>query len=144
MDEGIYRNRASFHEGFLVKLKIRDDFRSTMELVPFGQSDPLPGARKLGGERARIFSETMARKSKLILDDAFVLTQWLEFCEKHKHGYLSALLGHNRVIRKLNIQGMLTRLLYGKQQMLSVKNLVSCETHREAIETIFNHQLVRF
>lgn len=144
MDEGIYRNRATFHEGFLVKLKIGADFRSKMEMIPFGQSDPAPGARKLNGERARVFGETLARKSASILDDAFVLTQWLEFCEKRKHGYISALLGHNRVMRKLNVGGVVTRLLYGKQQMLSVKNLVSCETHREAIETIFNHRLVQF
>lgn len=144
MDEGIYRNRESFHEGYLVRLTIASDFKSEMEIVPFGQSDPTPGARRLSGAREQRFREGLAKKCEQVLDDAFVLTQWLEFCERTKHGYLSALLGHNRILRKLNARGLMTRSLYGKQQLLSVRNLVCCETHREAVETIFNHKLFRF
>lgn len=144
MDEGIYRNRASFHHGYLVRLNIDAGFCSKMSIVPFGQSDPHPGARRLQGARADEFKAMLDKRSTQILDDAFVLTQWLEFCERTKHSYLSTLLGHNRVIRKLNYRGILTRLLYGKQQMLSVKNIVGCETHREAVETILSHRLVHF
>lgn len=142
MDEAIYRNRKSFHEGFLVKLLIDDKAASTMEIVPFIQSDPVPGARKMSPEDEKVFRQSLAERSKAILDDAFVEAEWMRFCEVNKHGYMSALLGHNRVLRKLNGRGLLTRVLYGDRQWLGVKNLVRCETHREAIETIFNHGLI--
>jgi len=142
MDEAIYRDMESFHEGFLVKLQIADDATSKMEIIPFVQSSPAPGARKMPNDREQQFRRALAKRSEAIKDDAFVEDQWLKFCEQRKHGYLSALLGHNRIIRKLNRNGILTRLLHGKRPLLGSRNIVSCETHREVIETIFIHKLL--
>jgi poly-gamma-glutamate capsule biosynthesis protein CapA/YwtB (metallophosphatase superfamily) len=142
MDEAIYRNRKSFHEGFLVKLSIADDASSRMEIVPFVQSDPAPGARRLPAADEERFRQDLAQKSAAIMDDAFVESEWVKFCDDRKHDYISCLLGHNRVFHKLNSRGWLTRLLYGKRPLLGVRNLVSCETHREVLETIFNKRLI--
>jgi len=142
MDEAIYRDRKSFHEGFLVKLSIAEDARATMEIVPFVQSDPAPGARRMGPEREREFRQGLDARSAAIQDDVFVEAQWLKFCAENKHAYLSGILGHNRILAKLNARGLLTRLLYGKRSLLGVRNLVCCETHREALETIFNHRMI--
>lgn len=142
MDEPIYRNLKSFHEGFLVKLAIAKDATSTMELVPYRQSDPVPGARSMGGEEERQFRRALHEKSNAVKDDAVVQAQWLRFCEARKHDYLSALLGHNRALRKLNAQGFLEKYLHGKQSLLGARNIVCCETHREVIETIFNHGMI--
>ncbi len=142
MDEAIYRDRRSFHEAFLVKLSIAADASSTMEIVPFEQSDPAPGARRMDAQSEDEFRRSLAAKSAAIEDDAFVRAQWLEFCEDHKHGFISALLGQNRVFRKLNISGLLTRLFYGRGELLGARNVVCCETHREAIQTIFDNRLI--
>jgi len=142
MDEDIYRSSKSFHEGFFVKLSISGPATSSMELIPFTQSDPEPGARAMDPEHEREFLRHLEKRSAAIKDEAFVKEEWLRFCEQHKHGYVSALLGHNRVLRKLNKQGVLTKLLYGKKNLLSVRNIVNCETHREAIQTIFNECLI--
>lgn len=142
MDEAIYRDRKSFHEGFLVKLLIAEDFNSRMEVVPFVQSDPVPGARKLTGAAEKAFRQRLEERSRAILNEGFVEREWLEFCEANKRGYLSGLLGHNRVVRKLNVGGWLTKVLYPKRALLRVRNCVCCETHREAIQTIFDRGLV--
>jgi poly-gamma-glutamate synthesis protein (capsule biosynthesis protein) len=142
MDEAIYRDRKSFHEGFLVKLLIAEDASSTMEILPFVQSDPAPGARRMGAEREREFRKALDARSRAIQDDVFVEAQWLKFCAEYKHAYLSGILGHNRILAKLNAQGFLTRFLYGKRSLLGIRNLVCCETHREVIETIFNHRMI--
>jgi poly-gamma-glutamate synthesis protein (capsule biosynthesis protein) len=142
MDEAIYRNRRSFHEGFLVKLTVAKGTRSKMELLPFEQSDPLPGARKMRPDQEQTFRRAVEDRSKTVTDPAFVEAEWLKFCEQEKHAYLSALLGHNRVLTKLNSSGLLTKSFYGRRQLLGVRNLVCCETHREALETIFNHGLI--
>jgi len=153
MDEDIYRNRKSFHEGFLVKLtlnvqlttagfqKSQNSPSSQLTLIPFTQSDPGPGARRMVPEREQAFYECLAERSRMILDKRFVEAEWVKFCEENKHGYIGSLLGFNRVMHKLNRNGLLFRLLYGKRPLLGVRNLIQCETHREAIETIFQHQL---
>jgi poly-gamma-glutamate synthesis protein (capsule biosynthesis protein) len=141
MDEAIYRDRPSFHEGFLVKLSIAPNASSSMEIVPFIQSAPAPGARRMSKGQEEKFRRTLADRSTAIQDDAFVQAEWVKFCEENKHDYISALLGHNRVLSKLNARGWLTRFLYNQRVLLGVRNTVLCETHREAIETIFNHQL---
>ena len=142
MDEPIYRPLKSFHEGFLVKLSITAGAASTMDIVPFVQSDPMPGARKMEISKEQEFRRSLEAKSETLKNDAIVEAEWLKFCEKRKNAYLSGLLGHNRVMKKLNTHGFLTRLLYGKRQLLGVKNLVCCETHREVIETIFNEGMI--
>lgn len=142
MDEAIYRNLPSFHEGFLVKLSIAPDASSTMDIVPFTQSDPAPGARCMPKEREEKFRQALADRSAAIQNDTFVQAEWLRFCEENKHAYISGLLGHNRILSRLNRTGLLTRLLYSERVLLGVRNTILCETHREAIETIFNHGLL--
>lgn len=137
MDEAIYRNRCSFHEGFLVKLDISADFTARMEFIPFVQSKPAPGAHRLSGDEEKEFRQRLEARSRAIQDDQFVETEWLKFCSEHQHRYLSALLGHNWLIRRLNRHGGILRWGYNRRDLLRAGNTAICETHREAIETIF-------
>lgn len=142
MDEAIYRTRRSFHEGFLVKLSAEHNAPSRMEIIPFTQSDPEPGARRMRGERDQAFRQALDERSKAIKDPALVEAEWVKFCESNKHDYLSSLLGHNRVLARLNRRGLLERVLHGRLPLLRAKNIACCETHREAIQTIFDRGMV--
>jgi poly-gamma-glutamate synthesis protein (capsule biosynthesis protein) len=142
MDEAIYRNKTSFHEGVLIKVQIARGDRSCLELVPFVQSDTRPGARKMPPARAEAFLRDLAAKAAAILDDEYVRSEWLRFCEERKHEYMSVLLSHSRVLRRANRQGRMSSLLYNRRRLLGTRNVVCCETHREAIETILNEPLV--
>jgi poly-gamma-glutamate capsule biosynthesis protein CapA/YwtB (metallophosphatase superfamily) len=143
MDEAIHRDLKSFHEGMLVSLSIEEGGRgSSMELVPFVQSDPVPGARRMEPRRAEAFLADLGAKSRAIQDDEYVNEEWRRFCEEQKHGYLSVLLGHNRLLRRANRHGGLARLLYNRRRLLGTRNVISCETHREALETIFKTGMV--
>lgn len=142
MDEAIYRDLKSFHEGFLVKLRLAADASSTMEIVPFTQSAPVPGARRMENERADQFRRRLAERSTAIQDDAFVEAEWRRFCEANQHDYVSSLLGHGRILARLNRRGLVEKLLHGREPLLRARNIACCETHREAIETIFNHRLL--
>jgi poly-gamma-glutamate synthesis protein (capsule biosynthesis protein) len=142
MDEAIYRDLKSFHEGFLVKLSVQRDASSTLEILPYVQSDPIPGARKMEPRLEEQFRRDLREKSIAVKDDAWVEAEWLRFCERHKYEYVSALLGHNRVLRRLNTRGLLQRLLYSARSLLGVRNVVCCEAHREALETIFNQGMI--
>src|ERR1035437_855612 len=114
MDEAIYRDRQSFHEGFLVKLSIAADAASAMAIVPFVQSNPAPGAHRMDPAKEQDFRRRLPQRSAAILDDTFVQAEWLKFCDQNKHAYISGLLGHNRILSKLNARGWLTRFLYNQ------------------------------
>jgi hypothetical protein len=113
-----------------------------MAIVPFVQSNPASGARRMDQAKEQEFRRQLAQRSAAIRDDAFVQAEWLKFCDQNKHSYISGLLGHNRILSKLNARGWLTRFAYNQRVLLGVRNTVLCETHREAIETIFNHHLL--
>lgn len=141
MDEAIYRDRASFHDGFLVKLQISGPKTAQLEIVPFRQSDPVPGARRLPASEEGAFRARLQEASRQAQDPALVEAAWIRFCEAQRHGYLSALLGHGGILRRLNRRGWLERLVYGKRKLTSVRNLVYCETHREALQTLFDRRI---
>jgi poly-gamma-glutamate synthesis protein (capsule biosynthesis protein) len=142
MDEALYRRRKSFHEGFLVKLQVPGPGGSRLELIPFDQSGSAPGARKMAPEAGREFLQKLAEHARAISDDAFVRAEWLKFCQEHKHNYISSLLGHNRILRRLNARGKLLKLLHSDRILLGTRNIVCCETHREVIETIFQQRML--
>lgn len=142
MDETMYRGCKSFHEGFLVKLSIAGRARATMEIVPFTQSDPVPGARRMPQEQEPEWRRRLEERSRAIKEPAFVEAEWLEFCEGRKHDYVSALLGHNRILARLNKRGLIEKIVHGRLPLLRAKNVACCETHREAIQTIFDRHLV--
>jgi len=138
MDEALYGNLKSFHEGFLVHLTIRAKGEATVTLIPFVQSDSAAGARKMGPDAAAAFQEFMDGKAAAIADDEYVEQEWLRFCRDRQHGYLSALLGHNRMFRIANRRGLVTRLLHGRRALLQARNVLNCETHRDAVQTLLD------
>jgi poly-gamma-glutamate capsule biosynthesis protein CapA/YwtB (metallophosphatase superfamily) len=141
MDEAIYRDKKSFHEGVLVRFTVQDSGGS-MELIPLVQSDPVPGARRLKARDAETLLRELEAKSQALLDDDYVNAEWKRFCEEQKHAYISVLAGHSRAVRVANRSGRLAGLLYNRRRLLGTRNVVCCETHREALETIFNEELI--
>lgn len=136
MDEAIYRERASFHEGFLVRLRVERGPGSQMDLLPFRQSVPVPGARRLTGDDEMRFREGLDARSRAIADPSFVRAEWQEYCGEIRRGALSSLLGHGPILRRLNFGDWLTRRLDRSGRLLGVRNMVLCETHREKLETL--------
>jgi hypothetical protein len=138
MDEELYRTSRTFHEGFLVHLTFCAGGKTDLRFVPFVQSDSSIGARRMEQDAARTFQQSMNAKAVAIADDEYVEQEWLRFCRDREHGYLSALLGHNRVVRTANSRGLMTRLLHGRKALLQSRNVLSCETHRDAVQTLLD------
>lgn len=136
MDEEIYADRASFHQAVLVRLEIEPSGGSSVDLVPLIQSDAVPGARRMESERAAAFLHDLNERSCLLLDDEHLEREWRRFCRERKYAYLSVLKGHNKVLRAVCRLEMLARLVHNRRRLLGTRNVVCCETHREALETI--------
>lgn len=143
LDEPKYLNRKSFHEGFLIKIIIADDLRSTVEIVPFNQSDSQLGARKMTSEGKQLFLESFNERSNSIKDDNFIHSQWLQFCDSKKYEYLGRILGYNLLFRKLNKNGMLVKHFYNKDVLLCLQDFITCESHWEVLKTIFDNKMIK-
>jgi poly-gamma-glutamate synthesis protein (capsule biosynthesis protein) len=136
-------NKAmSFYEGFLVNLLIFDDLTSKLEIIPYFQSGEEVGARKMNEHEKQIFLNSLMERSNQVKDDSYVKAQWLEFCKKKKHQYLSNVLCHNRIFKTLNKNGFLLKIFYKKQDLVRLGNVISCESHKEVLDTIFDHRMI--
>ncbi len=142
MDEAVYRDRHSFHEGYLGRIEIADDCTSSFDLLPFEQSTTGIGTRLLKGDAEATFRRRLHERSALIVDPAVARREWAAFCARHRHEYLSTVLGHGRILGRLNRHGHLARLLYRRFALLRVRNVITCETHREALEQLFESDLL--
>ncbi len=132
----------AFHEGFLVRLSVAPDLSSAVEIIPYVQSDSRPGARRMDTEAERLFRSSIEERSRAVTDDDFVQAQWLRFCEGVKHEYLSKALAHNRVLSRLNSRGAVVKYLYTADSLTCMRNVVTCESHREVLETILTHGMI--
>lgn len=126
-----------WNEGVLVQLCLSSDGKSNMELIPFDQSHGQPGARKMSPDAAKALLQIVAERSEQIQDGNFVREQWKRFCAERKNYYMSKMLGHGRILTRLNRRGSVVRWCYSNRALLGASNSVQCEAHREVLETIF-------
>lgn len=130
----------SWYEGYLARLSI-DKRRVHFEAIPYLQSQPMPGARKMDdGEMKRFFNE-MEKKRDQLKDRAFLETIWLQYCQQQKNRYLSALFGYRNIMRKF--QKLFLTILHSATEKQRSLLLVQCETHREILTTIFKNERKR-
>ncbi|MBU5614631.1 CapA family protein [Geomonas azotofigens] len=127
---------ASFSRGFLVRVLLERGLDARVELVPFLQSDHLPGARKMAAHQAACFLADLTGKSMRVQDAEFVRAQWTRLCHAKRYDLYSTLNGHGRVARFLNRTLRFSDWCYDRRRLLNLHHLISCESHREALETI--------
>lgn len=126
----------SFYQGVLVRVNVRDDFSSILDLIPYRQSDHQIGARKMSRYDAESFLAELEKRNAAVQDPLFVQRQWIELCKAKRYDFYSTVSGHGRLIRLLNRKLHFSDLFYGGQKRLNLHNLISCESHREMLESI--------
>jgi len=134
----------SWYEGFLVKLEIEKDKKLNFSIKPFQQSKQGPGVCQFPAEEEIQFVSLINSRSQSIQAPGYVKTMWDLYCEKMRYYYLSRILGQGRVLRKLTVKskGDITRLLYSREGLLGLRNVITCESHREIIESLFERGLL--
>ncbi len=131
-----------FFEGFLIKMTLNNDRESKMDIIPYRQSDSKAGARKMEGEYKRSFYQALNERSNAIKDDSYLQNQWIKFCESRKKDYLNRILCSNRLLQRLSAHRFFFKLLYPRKSLLKLQNTISCEAHREVLETLFKYHLI--
>ena len=126
-------------EGMLVKFIIQDDLKCIAQWIPVCQSIGQPGVQLMQSQRSKEILASFENRSGYILNADFVEKEWIENCLKDKYNYASRIMGYNRALRFLNRKLHLTDWLYNNGSKMLQRNVVRCETHKEALETIWSN-----
>ena len=131
--------RESWYRGYLVDISVKSDKTSTMNIIPYIQSNDKVGARGMPEEEERDFIRYLQQQSAPIKDIDFVERKWKAFCDDNRYLYFSYLRGHSRLFRVLNRYIHFSDIFYSRHALAALLNAVRCETHREAVETILSN-----
>jgi hypothetical protein len=137
-----FPNRGpEWHRGFLVRLRIQAKHDSTMELIPFTQFADAEGIRKMDPPEAQQLLSAIEQRSHFVQNEKSVRDAWQSYCAERSIEYFGTVLGHGRILRRLNRSGGMLGTVYGQDVLFKLNNVIQCEVHREILLTVFDQYL---
>jgi poly-gamma-glutamate synthesis protein (capsule biosynthesis protein) len=128
-----------WYEGVLISLNVGLERTANLELIPFTQSRPSPGAHRMDERRASEAASGIHQRSRLIVSEEFVQERWQEYCRDRERHYLRRLGSPNRLIRILDrMTGWIQRSYADQKHRDEHLNILRCESHREALVQILS------
>ena len=127
----------SWHEGFLVRLLINPDLACEWQPVPYIQSEAQPGVSRMPPERKVGFLKTLNERSHEIQQNPNrVKAEWDSYCSERHNYFMSCMLNHNRVLRRLNRDTGAIARMHSDEHLLLWTNILRCDIHRETAMTV--------
>jgi len=136
------KREKTFYEGFLVELSIDRELNSKMRIVPYVQSLSQQGTKRMKSKEEHSFLQGIKERCDAVKDDSFLEAQWLEYCRRRKSGYLSRIYGLNYFLVKLIYRNLFARFFLDKASLARLQNTISCESHREVLETLLENNML--
>ena len=91
----------------------------------------------MNDEESKVFMDNIFEDNKKMIENPnYVRDEWVKLSMSLENTYLSILNGNGRFMRKLNEKFSWLKLVYTNDRKLVIKNIVTCETHQEIVETI--------
>lgn len=136
--------RDWLYKGFLIEVLLNEDNSFKIELVPYVHNSFYGegiGIRKMNEEESRdFFQKIEIQNQKMVADPNYVNDEWVKLSKSLERTYLSILNGNGRLMRKLNEMFPWLNMVYKNDRRRVLKNIITCETHREIVETILKEK----
>ena len=131
---------SDWKKGILVRVEIEDNGEFQTSMIPFFQLRDTGGVRRMSGEEETEFIENFERRSREILVERAVEEKWMDFCQEQKRYYLNTLHGKCSLLRR--IAGKMNMLHYLDSKLVQRMrlNLIRCESHRDALIELLEHE----
>ena len=127
--------------GFLIEVALSASGIVSYGLLPYERGNTGVGAQLLTAEAASAFRKEIEEASMLLADPVGLESRWREYCVRRANSYyqqlLGALPGSNFFRRVADRLGVSVVPLRARHRMILL-NLIRCEAHREALETILS------
>jgi poly-gamma-glutamate synthesis protein (capsule biosynthesis protein) len=127
-------------EGSLISLEFREGGEIVCDLVPFTQGGDRPGLHAFAPEEAASFLEALTARSRALESDGRLEAHWEAYCQSRKLPLLDEVLGHGRILRRLNHKGALLKWR-GKPYLKNLLSIVQNESFVETLDTVLRGTL---
>lgn len=127
-------------DGILISLEIQDTGEMAFELVPFTQGTTRAGLVAMPPDKEDRFRKAFESRSHSLLQEGHVEACWEAFCHAWSISLLDEVLGHGRILRRLNQNGALIRLR-GKPYLKNLLSIFQNESGVEAMNTLLRSKL---
>jgi len=136
--------RDWLYKGFLIELIINEDNSTRVQLIPYIHNsfyEDEIGIRKMNTKESKIFMDTIFEANKkMIVNPNYIYDEWVKLSKSLENTYLSVLNGNGRIMRKFNEKFPWLKFVYKNDRKLVLKNIMTCETHHEIVETILKEK----
>jgi hypothetical protein len=129
----------SWNTGALLSLRVRERGVTGWQLIGTRQDMTIPVVRKVA-DRDR-FDGEVARISASVSNAAELATEFERFCRSSRESYLVKLLQLTRIERRLVRWGIRPWWRFRRKALLSLLNILQCESHREAAAVVLKQEL---
>lgn len=130
----------AWHLGYAVSLQLTVGGVSSFQLLPYEQGVAGLTVRQLGEEEEKAFAAELLDGAAVVGDPELLAAAWDEHCEDQRRYYLYAALGLTRVERRLLRHGIWPAWRRPRRRISELLNLFTCDSHREAVETILGKE----
>lgn len=135
------KNNNSLYQGFMLTLLLEKS-RSGIKysITPFKQQKLQPGLCELTPTEYDNLQTLFRSYAEVVGDVQKVHEQWKVFSKKKTNLYFSVLRGHNAVVRKINSFIPFSRFFYSRSELLTLLNIIRCQSHKEVLTAILEDE----
>jgi hypothetical protein len=122
--------------GYLVRLTVAPHETLSMDLEPYRQDPAIPSVSMMSGPERGEFLSRIAGLQSVISDPERLAEAWRAFCREREPLLMSSILCLTKPEAWLLHKGLLptTHVRFSPRRLARLRNLFSCESHRESCE----------
>ena len=125
------KRNCIWNDGYLVELELSGERNVRFRLLPYRQCDAEPNVRLLNELETSLFEQTIYELNDIISDAVRLKAELNIFYSSTSRRYLLALSPFtNKYLKVMQRKGLIPSFISLKR-IIQVRNLVSCESHRD-------------
>jgi poly-gamma-glutamate synthesis protein (capsule biosynthesis protein) len=127
-------------EGLLIALEVQGSGETAFDLIPFTQGPAGAGLAAMAPGAEAAFRQALELRSGAMAQEGHVEASWEDHCQTRVLSLMDEVLGHGRLLRRLNRDGALLRWR-GKAYYRNLLSIFQNESMVETMNTLLRNKL---
>lgn len=131
-----------WYSGYLVRLIVDlENPAFKMEMIPYFQSKDKYGVFRMNLDEEVEFFNQLNQYNNALNNSEILYNVWRDYCFSNKSMYFCCILRYGKLLRIIDRYINISENSLSVKSLLILLNLFRCDTHREALECIFEDKL---